>query len=208
MRFQFSILLGLSAASAQIQELTQEGPFALRAKGQAANSSIDGFITWYNIEGVPAPNFISYEPGCAPIVGNSSYEWYFNYTGFQQYRGFEVGFLLADPTANTTTPSPYHGHPLEITYASNTNVGIALAGSGGYLETGFDADNKTFSTSYLDDRAFVPGVPPEFNEDLGYYQWAVCWQVSGEYRQTLSWVTSGKPQNPTCELIDLIRVEF
>ncbi|KAI1275960.1 hypothetical protein F5Y07DRAFT_408591 [Xylaria sp. FL0933] len=211
MQFQIpKVLLGLgviSAASAQT-ELKQEGPFALQVKGQASNSSIDGYLSWYSLPGLTAPTFISYEPLSHPTVGNSSFEWYFNYTGFTQYRGHEVGFLLVNPTVNTTTPSPYHGQPLEITYISNSNVGIAILGNGGYFDAGFDASNKIFSVGEFDDSAYVPGVPPEYNGDLGYYNWAICWQLSGTYRQTLSWITLGKAHNPTCELVNLLRVEL
>ncbi|KAJ2996691.1 hypothetical protein NUW58_g890 [Xylaria curta] len=212
MKIQFpTILLGLSAAravSAQITEIHQEGPFALRVKGQAPNSSINGYFTWYNLKGVSAPSFISYEPLSYPMIGNSSFEWYFNYTGLIQYRGHEVGYLLANPTANTTTPSPYRGQPLDLSYKPNSNVGIALLGIGGAFDAGFDADNKTFSTSEFDDATYLPGVPPEYSEDLGYYRWAVCWELSGYYRQTLSWITVGEPHNPTCEFVDLMRVKF
>ncbi|KAI0906406.1 hypothetical protein F4823DRAFT_607479 [Ustulina deusta] len=212
MQFRFpTILLGLGTASgvlAQFPELHQQGPFALRVKGRAANSSIDGYLSWYNIEGLTAPTFISYEPLSSPVIGNSSYEWYFNYTGLIQYRGHEVGYLLANPTANTTTPSPYHGQALGISYMSNSNVGIAMLGIGSAFDAGFDTHNKTFSTGEFDDSTYVPGVPPEYSEDLGYYHWAVCWQLSGFYRQTLSWITFGRPHNQTCELVNLLRVEL
>ncbi|KAI1364579.1 hypothetical protein F5Y08DRAFT_306347 [Xylaria arbuscula] len=212
MQFRFSkALLGLGAAcavSAQITELHQEGPFALKVKGQASNSSINGYLKTYNFPGLPSPTFIGYEPTAYPTLGDSQYEWYFNYTGFVQYRGHEVGFLLAHPTLNTTEPSPYHGQVLSLTYLPNSNVAIPLLGNGGYFDIGFDADNKTFSVGEFDDSMYVPGVQPEYNDDLGYYSWAVCWQFSGLYAQTLSWITAGTPHNPTCELVDLTRVEL
>jgi hypothetical protein len=213
MQFRFSqVLLGLGAAcavSGQITELHQEGPFALKVKGQASNSSIDGYLKTYNFPGLPSPTFISYEPTAHPTLSDSPYEWYFNYTGFVQYKGHEVGYLLAHPTSNTTTPSPYHGQVLDMMYMSNSNVGVPILGSGtGYFDIGFDSDNKTFSVKEFDDSMYVPGVQPEYNGDFGYYQWAVCWQYSGLYAQTLSWITTGTPHNPTCELVDLLRVEL
>ncbi|KAI0521377.1 hypothetical protein F5B22DRAFT_596658 [Xylaria bambusicola] len=209
MRLRLSTFLsGLSAicaVSAQTQ-LQQEGPFALQVKGKACNSSIDGYLKLYNLPGSTAPTFISYEPTAHPTVSDPSYQWYFNYTGFIQYRGHEVGFLLANPTLNTTTPSPYRGQVLDITYMSNSNVGVPVLGVGGYFDIGFDDDNKSFSVREFDDSKFVPGEQPEYSDDYGYYHWAVCWQFSGTYAQTLSWITAGKPHNPTCELVDLIRV--
>lgn len=155
------------------------------------------------------PSFLSYEAGGLPTVSNASYEWYFNYTGFNQYRGFEVGYVLGNPEAATTTPSPYHGQPMDILYASNSNVGTALLGLGTTaFQLGFDAENKTFGVNFVDDATFVPRVPPRYSDDLGYYNWAVCWQASGVYRQTLSWVSAGVAHNPTCELVDLVRVEL
>ncbi|RWA11129.1 hypothetical protein EKO27_g3957 [Xylaria grammica] len=211
MQFRFpTFLLGLGAAStafAQVTELYQEGPFALRVKGQASNSSIDGYLSWYNLEGLPAPTFISYTAGSYPIV-DPKYEWYFNYTGFVQYRGNEVGILLANPGANTTTPSPYHGQVINLEYQTNSNVAIALLGSGGYMDIGFDGDEKAFNAGQFDDSTYVPGEDPEYSEDLAYYHWAICWQFSGKYKPTLSWVTSGPAHNPTCELVDLLRVEL
>ncbi|KAI0505904.1 hypothetical protein F5B22DRAFT_660946 [Xylaria bambusicola] len=212
MQFRFSTaLLGLvsaTAVSGQFQELQQEGPFALKVKGQASNSSINGYLKWYNLGGLTNPTFISYEPNAYPTVSDSSYQWYFNYTGFVQYREHEVGFLVVNPTANTTTPSPYRGQVMDMTYQSNSNVGVPLLGLGtnSYFDVGFDDDNKAFNTKEFDDGAYVPGVQPEYDDDLGYYHWAVCWQFSGMYQQTLSWITYGTPHNPTCELVDLVRV--
>ncbi|KAI0530068.1 hypothetical protein GGR58DRAFT_494756 [Xylaria digitata] len=212
MKFRFpTFALGLGTASAvfaQVTELHQDGPFALRVKGQAANSSIDGYLRWYNLPLLPAPTFINYEPIAYPVIGDPTYEWYFNYTGLVQYKSHEVGFLLANRTANTTTPSPYHGQPLDITYMSNSNVGAALLGNGAAFDAGFDADSRVFSTREFDDSTYVPGVPPEYTEELGYYHWAICWQLSGTYNQTLSWITTGTPHNPTCELVDLLRVDL
>lgn len=39
-------------------------------------------------------------------------------------------------------------------------------------------------------------------------QWAVCWQYfTGYYYQSVAWVQVGAPHNPTCEPVEITKVD-
>ncbi|KAI0438993.1 hypothetical protein F4803DRAFT_568966 [Xylaria telfairii] len=209
MRSQLStVLLGLGiAAIVKAQSLHQDGPFALRVKGHGRNSSIDGFLHTVDVGPILIQKPIQYEPISAPPAGNLTYEFYFNYTGFSQSQGNEVGFFLSDPTIESATGSGYYGRAMSLQYSAGSNVAFALTGAGAATSTGFDKKNKTFVNLYFDDSTFVPGQAPDLNGSYDFYNWAICWQFFGRvYMPSLSWITSGPSHNPTCERVDLIKV--
>ncbi|TRX89960.1 hypothetical protein FHL15_009061 [Xylaria flabelliformis] len=210
MRSQLStVLLGLgiaATAQAQTPNLHQDGPFALRVKGQARNSSIDGYLHTVDVGPVLIQKPIQYEAISSPPAGNLTYQFYFNYTGFSQSEGNEVGFFLSDPDLETVSNSGLYGRPLSLQYSAGSNVAYALTGNGAASSIGFNQDNKTFLNILFDDSTFVPGQqPPVGNFD--FYNWAICWQFFARvYMPSLSWITYGPSHNPTCERVDLIKV--
>ncbi|KAI8952149.1 hypothetical protein F4801DRAFT_577784 [Xylaria longipes] len=209
MRSQLStVLLGLGiAATATAQNLHQEGPFALRVKGQARNSSIDGFLHTVDVGPVLIQKPIQYEAITSPPAGNLTYEFYFNYTGYSQSNGNEVGFFLSDPTIESVAASGFYGRPMSLQFSAGSNVAFALTGAGAASSVGVDQNNKTFFNAYYDDSTFVPGQAPIQGTSYDWYNWAICWQFFGRvYMPSLSWVTYGPSHNPTCERVDLIKV--
>ncbi|KAI0415211.1 hypothetical protein F5X98DRAFT_228662 [Xylaria grammica] len=203
-----TLLLGLGmAATATAVELHQDGPFALRIKGQASNSSIDGYLHTVDVGPILVQKPIQYEPLSSPPAGNASYEFYFNYTGSSQSEGAEVGFFLTDPTVESVAGSGFYGRAMSLQFSAASNVAFALVGAGAATPTGFGNDNKTFVNLYFDDSTFVPQEPPRLDQSFDFYNWAVCWQFFGRvYIPALSWVTYGPTHNPTCERVDLIKV--
>ncbi|KAI1748771.1 hypothetical protein F4782DRAFT_341877 [Xylaria castorea] len=210
MRSQLSaVLLGLGiAATATAQTLHQYGPFALRVKGQARNSSIDGYLHTVDLGPVLVQKPIQYEAISSPPAGNLTYEFYFNYTGFSQSEGNEIGFFLSDPTIETAVNSGFYGRPMSLMYSAGSNVAFALTGNGAASSTGINQDNKTFLNILFNDAIFVPGQQPGVG-NFDFYNWAICWQFFGRvYMPSLSWITSGPSHNPTCERVDLIKEEL
>ncbi|KAI0902813.1 hypothetical protein F4823DRAFT_569335 [Ustulina deusta] len=187
-----------------INHFKSNGPFALHVKGHALNSSVDGYVS--TLPTFETQWLLQYEPGKCPQPDNSSYRFYFNYTGEMKSQDAEAGFFVTDYTVEETNKFGFKGKAVSLQYDLNTNVGLVVMGTGTAALAGFNAENKTFLTHVMDDSTAVPGERPVY-KDYRYYHWAVCWQAfSNVYAPILSWVTTGHPHNPTCELVDLVKV--
>ncbi|KAI0544119.1 hypothetical protein F4679DRAFT_566086 [Xylaria curta] len=209
----FVAITGALAQGDDIPDLITDGPFALRVKGLASNSSINGYLHTTDVFSYPESQLIlHYDPSTAPVVAdNSSYRFYFNYTGRMQTEGHELGFFVSDITVGEPNNLGLLGKAMSLQYRPNTNVALpAFGASAGTVDlTGFDQDNRAFLDYYTDDSLTVPNKPANVSVDVLYYNWALCWQTSyGVTGQTLSWVTAGSAHNPTCEQVHLIKTEL
>ncbi|KAI1308328.1 hypothetical protein F5Y03DRAFT_393562 [Xylaria venustula] len=216
-------LFGLVAATRALAQsddyppLKSEGPYALHVKGQG-NSSIDGYL--YAVQEFPTDtdpdsgvSVLHYDPVSAPVAGNYSYRFYLNSTADDAFANddSDLGFVVTDITAGNAS-NLYRGKAMFWTYFPDTNVALLELGAGAdpynVQFLGFGKNGKAFVYSQHDDSKTVVGEASETSVDL-YNGWAVCWQtrytVSGF---TLSWVTYGKPHNPTCELVDLTKLKL
>ncbi|KAH8166943.1 hypothetical protein CIB48_g1282 [Xylaria polymorpha] len=206
-------LLTASVVTAQItgdpdgiNDFLSDGPFALHVKGQGGNSTIDGYIS--TLPTFSTQWLLQYEAGNCLKADNSSYRFYFNYTGQMKSQDTDTGFFVTDYVEADTNPFGFKGKAMSLRFDLNTNVGLPILGVGTAALSGFTADNKAFLTNYIDDSNYVPSHRPEA-QDYRYYNWAVCWQpFSNVYAPVLSWVTTGRPHNPTCELVDLFKVNL
>ncbi|KAF2966377.1 hypothetical protein GQX73_g7174 [Xylaria multiplex] len=189
-----------------INDFKSDGPFALQVKGQALNSSIAGYV--YALPTFGTQWLLQYEPGNCPRADNSSFQFYFNYTGEMKSQETDIGFFVTDYTVEETNEFGLKGKAVSLQFDLNTNIGLPIMGIATAVLTGFNAENKTFLTHYMDDSTAAPGKRPPY-KDYRYYNWAVCWQAfSNVYAPILSWVTTGRPHNPTCELVDLVKVNL
>ncbi|KAI0972392.1 hypothetical protein F4678DRAFT_478830 [Xylaria arbuscula] len=209
-------ITGALAQSDDYPPLTSEGPYALHVKGQR-NSSIDGYL--YAVQEFPTDtdpdsgvSVLHYDPVSAPVAGNYSYRFYLNNTAdaFADDDS-DFGFLVTDITAGNAS-NLYRGKAMFWTYFPETNVALLELGAGAdpynvhFL--GFGKDGKAYVYSQHDDSKAVVGKPAD-ETSVNIYGWAICWQtrytVSGF---TLSWITYGKPHNPTCERVDLTKLKL
>lgn len=73
---------------------------------------------------------------------------------------------------------------------------------------GFDCEDRMFIYSeYYDEASFKPGTLPTEVTPVPLYHWYACYTYSlGYYYQVLAWVTVGKPINPTCKAVNVVRV--
>ncbi|KAI1360540.1 hypothetical protein F5Y08DRAFT_317212 [Xylaria arbuscula] len=220
MKLLVASLYGLAATGALAQTedlptLIADGPFAFRVKGRG-NSSIDGYLHALHVPTFDAPEAVLYyEPAPAsPIADNSSYRFYFNYTGnTQSADGLELGFFVSDITVGEPNGVGLRGQPMSLHYRPNTNValyslGVATAITTDY--TGFGKDGSAFLNYYTNDANTVPGKPANVSLSINYYDgWAICWHTYfGVTAPALSWITTGRAHNPTCERVDLIKAEL
>jgi hypothetical protein len=197
-----SAILAFAASAVNAQDNYQTGPFALHITGKT-NSSIDGYVSACHAGA--AIEALCYAEGPAP-TGRSlaSTSFFFNYTGYQDVGGAQVGVVYWNlPLGNQSVPEP-----LRFIYAPNSNVAAPMFyPSEDSTLVGFDADDKLFTYNYYDDSTFVPGVRPDAGESKAYYNWYLCWQyLSGYYYQSVGWSTTLPPQNPTCQAIDITQV--
>ncbi|KAJ3577456.1 hypothetical protein NPX13_g3108 [Xylaria arbuscula] len=207
--------IGAVAQDDNNPELFSKGPFALHVKGRGFNSSIDGYLYTRSINGaVPPIQLVDYYDNTnTPSFDNSSFRFYFNYTGLTQNdNGAELGFIVSD-IANPDAPptgAGSHGMAMNLEYRPNTNVATPMLGratANNVDYTAFDEEGKLFLNYWIDDADAVTGEPVSIGRDLNIYNWAICWAESyGIAAKTLSWITTGKPHNPTCELVDLMKV--
>ncbi|KAJ8133191.1 hypothetical protein O1611_g431 [Lasiodiplodia mahajangana] len=209
---RFYGLLAATGALSQgddIPDLIADGPFALRVKGRACNSSIDGYLHTVDAPSYPEPSLLlHYDASPASIAENSSYRFYFNYTGRMESGDNELGFFVSDITVGEPNSVGLVGKAMSLQYRPNTNVAVPAFGvSASTVDlTGFDKEHKAFLDYYTDDATYAPNQPGNFSLDNNYYNWAICWQTySAISGPTLSWITTGQPHNPTCELVDLLR---
>ncbi|KAI1300458.1 hypothetical protein F5Y03DRAFT_228761 [Xylaria venustula] len=216
MKFLSATLYGLIAATGAFaqddipSDLKADGPFALRVKGRC-NSSIDGLLHAVDVYSFyDAQSVFHYEPAPANVADNSSFRFYFNYTGrTQSDDGYELGFFVSDITVGKPNGVGLLGKAMSWQYRPNTNIALLSLGASATTVdyTGFGEDGKAFLNYYQDDARAVPEQPANVSLSINYYDgWAICWQtyyaITGP---TLSWITTGKPHNPTCQRVDLIK---
>ncbi|KAI0399745.1 hypothetical protein F4802DRAFT_610627 [Xylaria palmicola] len=214
---------GALAQSDEYPPLKSSGPYAMHVMGRG-NSSIDGYL--YAVHEFPTDtdpddgvSVLHYDPISAPVVGNSSYRFYLNDSA-DAFAGdeFNFGFLVTDITAGKNESNTYRGKAMFWTYFADTNVALLELGAGANPYNvqflGFGEDGKAYVYSQHDDSKAVVGKPgSETSVNLSNEStddgWAICWQtrytVSG---LTLSWITYGKPHNPTCERVDLTKLKL
>lgn len=181
-------LLTASVVTAQItgdpdgiNDFLSDGPFALHVKGQGGNSTIDGKVTnqkppssittTVSLTSFPrlykhSPDvfnavLLQYEAGNCLKADNSSYRFYFNYTGQMKSQDTDTGFFVTDYVEADTNPFGFKGKAMSLRFDLNTNVGLPILGVGTAALSGFTADNKAFLTNYIDDSNYVPSHRPE-----------------------------------------------
>lgn len=207
MKFQISAaLVGLAATAVSAQDM-QSGPFTLHIKGTGSNSTIDGYAG--SCHAGAAIEGLCYSQG-EPSGSTNSFSYYFNYTGFSQVGEDEVGTLTwnlpyTDENGNPSSVSQAMG----LVYQPTSNVAEPLFGfSQNAFLIGFDSEGELFGYNYVDDSKFLPGQPPTETVGKAFYQWAVCWQYfTGYYYQSVGWVQTGAPRNPTCEPVEITKVD-
>ncbi|KAI0115960.1 hypothetical protein GGR51DRAFT_546234 [Nemania sp. FL0031] len=208
MKFQASAaLMGFAAVAVSAQE-NQTAPFTLHIKGTTPDSEIDGYAI--SCHAGAAIEGLCYSEGVADSSSNSV-TYLFNYTGFNTVNDDQVGELIwslpyTDENGNPASVEQAMG----MVYQPNSNVAAPLFGfSSSSFLVGFDSEGELFGYDYVDDSKFVAGQPPTDYTPKAYYQWAVCWQYfTGYYYQSVAWVQTGAPHNPTCEPVEITKVDI
>lgn len=114
--------------------------------------------------------FLSYNAGSAPVADNSSYRFYFNYTGRMESGDKELGFFVSDITVGEPNSVGLVGKAMSLEYRPNTNVALPVFGASASTVdlTGFDEDQKAFLNYYTDDMTYSANQPGNFSLDINY----------------------------------------
>ncbi|KAI1355854.1 hypothetical protein F5Y01DRAFT_310734 [Xylaria sp. FL0043] len=209
MKFQLSAaLMGLAATAVSAQD-KQSGPFLLHIKGTSTNSTLDGYggscHTGAGISG------LCYSVLDSTANVTNTYQYFFNYTGFTTVDDNQVGTLVWNqPYTDQTGILQYESQGMGLTYKPTSNVAAPQFGFGNLnFLIGFDSEGGVFGYDYIDDSKFVAGVFPTDYAGKAYYQWAVCWQYfTGYYYQSVAWVQVDAPHNPTCEAVEITKIDL
>ncbi|KAI0965289.1 hypothetical protein F4678DRAFT_467629 [Xylaria arbuscula] len=145
-----------------INKFKSDGPFAFHVKGKASNSSINGYVNTLPTFGTEW--LLQYEPGNCPKADNSSYRFYFNYTGEMKSQGAEAGFFVTDYTVEETNKFGLKGRAVSLFLDLNTNIALPIMGTDTAALAGFNTENKTFLTHYMDDSTAAPNKRPAYKD--------------------------------------------
>lgn len=103
------------------------------------------------------------------------------------------------------TNSPQESEGMQFYYDPSTNVALPLfQPTNTPTFIAFDKQNRANIQSYLDDTK----TPPTDTKVHAFYRWYICETNYSAYQYTtLAWTLgNGKPQNPSCFKIELVRV--
>ncbi|KAI0911559.1 hypothetical protein F4823DRAFT_623460 [Ustulina deusta] len=209
MKFQLlAALMSLAATAISAQDI-QSGPFALHIKGVNPNSTLDGYGG--SCHAGAAIEGLCYSVLSDPSDISNTFTYYFNYTGYNQVGDDQVGALVwNEPYTDEDGNLAYASQAMSLVYQPTSNVAAPQFGfsQSGFL-IGFDSEGGLFGYNYVDDSKFVPGQFPTTTTPTAYYQWAVCWQYfTGYFYQSVAWVQTGAPHNPTCEPVEITKVDI
>jgi hypothetical protein len=147
---------------------------------------------------------------------STSQQFYFNYTAGQSQNVSGVPTTLGTvvwklPYTSGSGGISYEFEGMGLQYQPNSNVAAPLFGPGlsfaSPFSVGFDSNSVLFGASYIDDSTFVAGVNPSSSAGAtANYNFYLCWQYfTGYYYQSVGWVQTQPPHNPTCEAISVTR---
>ncbi|KAI2616398.1 hypothetical protein GGS26DRAFT_578467 [Hypomontagnella submonticulosa] len=202
MLFQFTAIAAL-VATATASNST--GPFALRITGKG-NSSIDGFAAACHagaaIEG------LCYASGSAPVPGSVT-EFYYNYTSYNSDTGVPsqpgwLTYLLQAGSGNGTITVPSSVRFLPA-FGSNVMTALIYPSVEDGTAVYYHPDNGTFYINGgYDDSKFTTSYPNPVPAQGNLTNFHLCYQFTGGYYyQSIAWVSTQPPQNPTCQPVDL-----
>jgi hypothetical protein len=148
-----------------------------------------------------------------PLNATETYQqFYFNYSSYDPTTGevYPYGWLEWELPFNDgsgtiqTAPSALQ---IELNLGSNVNAAILFVGISEYTSLQHYDNGTLYISGGPDDSSFNATYPdpPAYLGNLT--NWYLCYQFTGGYYyQSIAWVTSQPPRNPSCEPVDLTLV--
>ncbi|KAK6073320.1 hypothetical protein SCUP234_05472 [Seiridium cupressi] len=202
----------LLACAAAVSAFNATGPYGLHIAGKE-DATIDGYAGACHagaaIEG------LCYVDG--PLNETYTYQqFYFNYSSYDPTTGevypygwieWELPFTSGESGEVETEPSALQ---IILNLGSNVNTALFYPGISEYTNLQFHPENgSVYISGGYDDSNFNATYPssPTYLGDLT--NWYLCYQFTGGYYyQSIAWVTSQPPSNPSCAPVDLSLVEI
>lgn len=199
-----SALLLACAATATAYNAT--GPYGLHITGKE-DSSIDGYAGACHagaaIEG------LCYIAG--ELNDTTTYQQFnFNYSSYDSTTGevYPYGWLewelpLSTGTDGETTSVP-SALQIGLNLGSNVNVALFYPGYDTYTSLQKSENGTLYIPGGVDDTQNTDTYPNPVVYQGNLTNWYLCYQFTGGYYyQSIAWVNSLPPQNPTCAPVDL-----
>lgn len=206
MKFSTTTTILGTALAGTVAAQNQSAPFTLRVVSPDPSSNITDLYLYACHAGAAIEGLCLGSNSSTPTASNT---FYFNTTSCEGCTPSNLGDLVWNLPVQLPD-ADYLSEPLIIALDNlGSNVHFPLFEPGyGSSQLGFTDAGKLFASVYGDDSKNVPGQRPEsVTEELQH--WHVCWgAVGGYYYQALAWVTAGKPHNPTCEKVEVIKEDI
>ena len=201
------VVLALAAVMARTtvaQTVTQSPPFSLKITS-STNATLDGQYLVACHAGAAIEGLCL--GGTASASGEGTFYFYFNQTDYGSG---------PSPTGTLVWNLPYTGpdgpatesEPLIFQISnlgSNVVVPLFQPGYPTAPDLGFDSDSKMYISAW-DDSTLVSGQWPTTTTTIQLYNWYICYAETGGYfYNSLAWVLSGEPHNPTCQSVGVVR---
>ncbi|GIZ37763.1 hypothetical protein CKM354_000119900 [Cercospora kikuchii] len=183
----------LSLTTTIAAQTTQSKPFTLSL--QSTNATLNGKTLTSCHEGA------AIEGLCIGPYAASQYQW--NTTDGQVVSDKNLGksgVLTWELVGGNFKTS----EPMVFVYNPSTNVAHAqFSPSDQNVQVGFDKNNKMFVPTYYDDTV----SPPKQGNERALYHWYICNYAYAAYAyESLNFVVgNAKPQNPSCQKVDVVR---
>ncbi|KAK0674238.1 hypothetical protein QBC41DRAFT_51861 [Cercophora samala] len=204
-----ALLASSSSVLAQFQGTTynQTGPFLLRVVAADNDTLVGKYLTTCRAGAAIESLCIG-----SNDVNNFTLSFYYNYTivnGQPSKTGFLTWWLPVISAEGPMTIS----EPMSLVFEPGSNVALPMftptqAGT----PVGWENDALFIAAPY-DDSKFRPNVYPNATTTDGSIMrqlrnWHSCWVLySAYYYNSVGWVSGGKPRNPTCEPVSIVRVD-
>lgn len=151
----------------------------------------------------------------AGAPNGTSQEYYYDYSGYNPETGavFQPGSIvwqlpLVGENGTTYVPEALTFNS-GVNYASNVQPAMFYPGDSGgayvsFHDDGADANHTVYLTG-SDDSKNTATRPEQGADYVNVTNWHLCWQYvgGGYWYETVSWVYSQPPSNPSCRAVNL-----
>lgn len=149
---------------------------------------------------------LCYASGPVNSSSNSN-QFYFDFGGYDPETGATtqpgwISWLLPYTDSDGNAATQVSPMQLSPSWSSNVAAGLFQPGET-YTYLGYDDSRKLYISGGYDDSSFNATRPQP--APVGpLYNWHLCYQYTGGYYyQSVAWVSTDPPHNPSCEPIDL-----
>ncbi|KAI0155519.1 hypothetical protein BJ166DRAFT_336404 [Pestalotiopsis sp. NC0098] len=195
----------LLACAATVTAFNATGPYGLHITGKE-DSSIDGYAGACHagaaIEG------LCYIAG--ELNDTTSYQQFnFNYSSYDSTTGevYPYGWLeweLPLSSGDGETTSVPSALQIGLNLGSNVNVALFYPGYDDFTTLQKSENGTLYVSGGVDDTQNTDTYPNPVVYQGNLTNWYLCYQFTGGYYyQSIAWVNSQPPQNPTCAPVDL-----